>query len=185
MAKLLQPGAAVLFSAFVVGAMAADNPGAQITRPAGYKPMAGDAALGEKLFNNTKEIPMNFIKTATVLALSALASIAMAGDIKPFSQAAFDKLAQEGKPVVLDISATWCPTCKEQKPIVESLMKQPAYKDVTLMNIDFDSSKPTLKKFKVAMQSTLIAFKGGKETARSVGDTSPEGIEALIKKAAN
>lgn len=35
-------------------AMAAGDPGAQITRPAGYKPMAGDAALGEKLFNDTK-----------------------------------------------------------------------------------------------------------------------------------
>ena len=128
---------------------------------------------------------MNFVKAATIFALSALASIAMAGDIKPFSQAEFDKLAQQGKPVVLDISATWCPTCKEQKPIVEGLMKQPAYKDVTLMAIDLDSAKPTLKKFKVTMQSTLVAFKGGKETARSVGDTSPEGIESLIKKAAN
>lgn len=128
---------------------------------------------------------MKFIKTTVLIALAALASLAIAGDIKPFNQAEFDKLAQEGKPVVLDISATWCPTCKAQKPIIEGLMKQPAYKDVTVMSIDFDSAKPTLKKFKVTMQSTLVAFKGGKETGRSVGDTSPEGIEGLIKKAAN
>lgn len=36
------------------GAVAAGDPGASITRSAGYKPMAGDAALGEKLFNDTK-----------------------------------------------------------------------------------------------------------------------------------
>jgi len=34
--------------------MAAGDPGAQITRPAGFRPMAGDAALGEKLFSDTK-----------------------------------------------------------------------------------------------------------------------------------
>lgn len=128
---------------------------------------------------------MKLIKTAALLALSALMSLAMAGEIKPFNQKDFDKLTHEGKPVVLDISATWCPTCKEQKPIIDGLMKQPAYKDVTLMAIDFDSGKPTLKKFKVTMQSTLVAFKGEKEVGRSVGDTSPEGLEGLIKKTVN
>lgn len=126
---------------------------------------------------------MKPVRTAILLTLASMVSLTMAGEIKPFSQAEFDKLAREGMPVVLDISATWCPTCKAQKPIVQGLMQQPAYKDVTLMNIDFDSAKPTLKKFKVTMQSTLVAFQGGKETGRSVGDTSPEGIEDLVKKA--
>ena len=122
---------------------------------------------------------------ATLLALSSLASLALAGEIKPFSQADFDQLTHAGKPVVLDISATWCPTCKAQKPLIESLMKQPAYKDVTLLTIDFDSAKPTLKTFKVTMQSTLVAFKGTQEVARSVGDTTAAGLEGLIKKTVN
>lgn len=128
---------------------------------------------------------MKFTKSAALLALFSLMSLAMAGEIKPFNQQEFDKLTHEGKPVVLDISATWCPTCKEQKPIIDGLMKQPAYKDVTLMTIDFDSAKPTLKKFKVTMQSTLVAFKGDKEVGRSVGDTTPAGLEGLIKKTVN
>ncbi|WP_342616726.1 thioredoxin family protein [Rhodoferax sp. GW822-FHT02A01] len=125
---------------------------------------------------------MNLIKSTTLFALSVIASIAIAGEIKPYTQPDFDRLAQEGKPVVVDVSATWCPTCKAQKPIIDGLMKQPAYKDVTLLTVDFDSEKPTLKKFKVSMQSTLVAFKGGKEVARSAGDTTPEGLEGLIKK---
>jgi thiol-disulfide isomerase/thioredoxin len=129
--------------------------------------------------------PMKFVKASALLAISSLMSLAMAGDIKPFSQAEFDKLTHDGKPVVLDISATWCPTCKAQKPIIDGIMKQPAYKDVTLMAIDFDSAKPTLKAFKVNKQSTLIAFKGDKEVGRSVGDTTPEGLEGLIKKTVN
>jgi len=128
---------------------------------------------------------MHFAKNALVITLAAFMSLAMAGEIKPFSQVGFDALTAAGKPVVLDISATWCPTCKAQKPIIDSLMKQPAYKDVTLMAIDFDTNKPTLKKFKVSMQSTLVAFKGTQEVGRSVGDTSPDGLEALIKKTIN
>ena len=125
---------------------------------------------------------MNFVKSTALFTLSALASIAMAGEIKPYTQTEFDKLAQEGKPVVVDVSATWCPTCKVQKPIIDGLMKQPAYKDVTLLTVDFDAEKPTHKRFKVSMQSTLVAFKGGKELGRSTGDTTPEGLEGLVKK---
>lgn len=128
---------------------------------------------------------MKLAKTITFIALSVVLSIATAGEIKPFNQQDFDKLTQEGKPVVLDISATWCPTCKAQKPILDGLMKQPAYKDVTLMTIDFDSAKPALKMFKVAMQSTLIAFKGDKEVGRSVGDSTSSGLENLVKKTVN
>lgn len=125
---------------------------------------------------------MNFAKSAILFTLSVAASIALAGEIKPYSQAEFDKLAVDGKAVVVDVSATWCPTCKAQKPIIEGLMKQPAYKDVTLLTVDFDAEKPTLKKFKVSMQSTLVAFKGGKEVGRSTGDTTPDGLEGLVKK---
>lgn len=128
---------------------------------------------------------MKFAKTALLITFSSLVSLAMAGEIKPFNQKDFDALTASGKPVVLDISATWCPTCKQQKPIIERLMKQPAYKDVTLLTIDFDDNKPTLKKFKVTMQSTLVAFKGAQEVGRSVGDTTPEGLEGLIKKSVN
>ena len=128
---------------------------------------------------------MKLSKTLLLLSLASLTSLVMAGEIKSYSQQEFEKLTAEGRPVLLDISAPWCPTCKQQKPIIESLMKQPAYKDVTTLMIDFDTSKPTLKKFKVASQSTLVAFKGAKEVGRSVGDTNPKGIEGLIKKANN
>ena len=128
---------------------------------------------------------MKIANTILAIALSSLASLAMAGDIKPFTQQEFDQLTKAGKPVVLDISAPWCPTCKAQKPIIDGLMKQPAYKDVTLLTIDFDSAKPTLRTFKVAMQSTLVAFKGEMEVGRSVGDTTPAGLEGLVKKTVN
>jgi hypothetical protein len=53
-----------------------------------------------------------------------------------------------------------------------------------VLTVDFDTDKTVLRQFKVGMQSTLIAFKGGKELGRSVGDTTSAGIEGLFRKAA-
>ncbi|GCB05239.1 hypothetical protein PSUB009319_28700 [Ralstonia sp. SET104] len=125
------------------------------------------------------------LRTAIAIALAALASLAMAGEIKPYSAQAFDQLTHAGKPVVVEVSASWCPTCKAQKPILEGLMKQPAYQDVTVLTVDFDTDKTALKKFKVGTQSTLVAFKGVSEVARTVGDTTPTGIESLIRQTVN
>jgi len=125
---------------------------------------------------------MTMLRTIIAITLAASASLAAAGEIKPYTPQAFDQLTHAGKPVVVEVSATWCPTCKAQKPIVESLMKQPAYRDVTVLTVDFDSNKAALKTFKVNMQSTFVAFKGASEVGRSVGDTTPSGIESLIRK---
>lgn len=128
---------------------------------------------------------MNFRNVITTILFFGAVMSATAGEIKPYSQQEFEALALAGKSVVVDVSAPWCPTCKAQKPIVESLAKQPAYKDVTILMVDFDSEKNVLKQFKVNMQSTLIGFKAGQETSRSVGDSTPAGIETLFKKAVN
>jgi thiol-disulfide isomerase/thioredoxin len=125
---------------------------------------------------------MKFAHAALTLCLSTAFSLAVAGQIVPYNQQTFDHLTADGKPVVLDISATWCPTCKAQKPIVENIMKQPAFSDVTLMRIDFDSQKPLLRKYHVTTQSTLVAFKGETEVGRSVGDTSRAGLQSLFEK---
>ncbi len=128
---------------------------------------------------------MKLLKSILFLGLTVFSVLSFAGEIKPYAQAEFDKLNAEGKGVVLAIHAPWCPTCKAQIPIQSELMSSPAFKDVTMMTIDFDSQKDLLKKFKVTMQSTIIAFKGGKEAGRSVGDSTRNGIEALYKKTLN
>lgn len=46
--------AALATSVVLPNAVLAGNNGAQTVRPAGYKPIAGDPVLGEKLFNDTK-----------------------------------------------------------------------------------------------------------------------------------
>jgi thiol-disulfide isomerase/thioredoxin len=128
---------------------------------------------------------MKLFRLLTGLFLASVASMALAGEIKVYSAQEFDKLAHDGQSVLVEVSAPWCPTCKAQKPIIDELSRQSAYKNVTILTVDFDSQKDLLKQFKVNLQSTLIAFKGGKETGRSVGDTTPSGIEGLFRKSLN
>ncbi len=128
---------------------------------------------------------MTMLRTFIGITLAVSASLAVAGKIKPYTPQVFDQLTHAGKPVVVEVSATWCPTCKAQQAIIDGLMKQPAYRDVTVLTVDFDSNKAARKTFKVNMQSTLVAFKGASEVGRSVGDTTPSGIENLIRKTVN
>lgn len=120
-----------------------------------------------------------------VAALALWAGAVSAAEPRPLVLQEFEALAHAGKPVVVDVHATWCPTCKAQKPIIERLSRLPAYKGVTILSVDFDTDKAVLKRFKVSMQSTLIAYKNGKEMGRSVGDATPAGIESIFKKAAD
>ena len=119
---------------------------------------------------------------ALVLASWATLTPAMAGP-KPYDPAAFAAAQKAGQSILVHITAPWCPTCKAQKPIVEKLAAQPAFKDLVVFEVDFDTGREALIAFKARSQSTMIVFKGDKETGRSVGDTTPAGIEALLKKA--
>lgn len=114
------------------------------------------------------------------LALSISPAIAV--DPVPFQQAAFDAAQKAGKPILIEVSAPWCPICKAQKPIIAKLTQDPRFKDLLVFDVDFDSRKDVLKGFNARMQSTLIAFKGEAEVGRSVGETQPEWIEGLVEK---
>ncbi len=88
-----------------------------------------------------------FIKI--ILGLFLFQSVLFAAG-KPYSQAEFDKLNKEGKPIILHIHAKWCSTCAAQDPILNSLMKTPEFKNFTFYNVDFDTSKDLLKTLKVS-----------------------------------
>lgn len=114
---------------------------------------------------------------------SLLSSAAFAATKSLFTQSSFDASNKAGKPILVEVTAPWCPTCKAQAPILGELSSQARFKDLQTFSVDFDSQKDVLKSFNVQMQSTLIVFKGGKEVGRSTGDTKKDSIEALLAKA--
>ena len=80
------------------------------------------------------------------------------------------------------MTAPWCPVCKAQKPILAELTAQPKFRDLKILDVDFDSQKDALKALGVRMQSTLIAYKGGEEQVRSTGVTDKSAIASLLDK---
>ena len=111
-----------------------------------------------------------------------LATSALAAETKPFDQATFDALQAANKPVLIDVYADWCPTCKQQAPIVSALMASPEFKDYTVLKVNFDSQKDVRRALRVAEQSTFIVYRGKQEVARSIGDTSKDSIAATLRK---
>ena len=112
-----------------------------------------------------------------------MAGPALAGEKLPFDQARFAVAQQANRSILVDITASWCPTCKAQKPIIDSLAAKPEFKDLTIFEIDFDAQKDAARALRAQSQSTLIAFKGKTEMGRSVGETEPASIEALARSA--
>ena len=122
------------------------------------------------------------------LKLSALAGIAAAvvpalahnGDE---TIPGFDEALKAGKPVMIHVTAPWCEVCQAQKPIVASLLTSPDFKSMEKFDVDFDTQKEILARYRVQMQSTIIVYKGGKEVDRQTGQTDPAVIEALLREA--
>jgi thiol-disulfide isomerase/thioredoxin len=121
---------------------------------------------------------------AGILAGAMFGSLpAIAADWEPFTQAEFSAAQKDGKSMLVDITAPWCPTCRAQKPILEELTAKPEFKDLVVLVVDFDHQTDDVRALKAQRQSTLITFKGAEEIARSVGETNPGLIEALLKSA--
>jgi thioredoxin 1 len=143
---------------------------------------------GNKASRNFLEVSMSILRRtviAAALALSATAAFGQAaggGKVK-FTQAAFEAAQAAGKPILVDVSAPWCPTCRTQAPIINSLMAKPEFKDMAVFEVDFDSQKDALASLKVQRQSTLITFKGKAEVGRSTGETKADAIEKQLKAA--
>lgn len=116
------------------------------------------------------------------LAAVAVVSPARAATPEPFSDKAFADAQAAGKPVIVEIHASWCPVCARQAPILSQL-RDNDFKDAVAFKIDFDTQKDLLAKFRADRQSTIIVFRGTVEKGRSVGVSDPAALKALVARA--
>ena len=121
----------------------------------------------------------SFLRTAiAIAAVVALPSLANAG--QPFDAKAFQAAQAAGKSILVDVTASWCPTCKKQEPTIKAVEKERP--NLVVYDVDFDTAKDVLQRLKVRAQSTLIVYKGPKEVARSTAETDPGHLRAMIAK---
>ena len=77
----------------------------------------------------------------------------LAAQIANFDHLQFSAAQQEGRPILVDIRASWCPTCAAQEPIIERLTALPEYKDLLILRVDFDSQKDVVRILSARSQS--------------------------------
>ncbi len=122
---------------------------------------------------------MSLARLFPLVALVAIAAPLHAQPVRPFSLAALKAAQATGKPVLVDAFAPWCPTCRAQAPTIEKLATDPAYKDLIILKLDYDSQAAEKKALGITKQSTLIAYKGNREVGRIVGITDPAQLRSF------
>ena len=122
-----------------------------------------------------KSLVLSFLACAALILASVGAMAAQPYDAKSFQSA-----QAAGKTILIDVWASWCPVCMRQKPILAQIQKERP--NLVVFEVNFDTEKELLRRLQVQRQSTLIVYKGDREFGRSVGDTDPERIRALVAK---
>lgn len=119
---------------------------------------------------------------ATVM-LFVLSAPALALEKETFTMERFEALQQEGAVIMVDIFATWCPTCARQQEVIAEYRANNPDKVFHILEVDFDSQKEWVRHFRAPRQSTILLYAGEEQFWYSVAETRPEVIAAEIDKA--
>jgi thiol-disulfide isomerase/thioredoxin len=120
-----------------------------------------------------------------LIVLAALpAAAAPPAPLVEYSRPAFAAAQAKNQPIVVFVHAAWCVTCRRQQPIVQALASDPAFAKAGLVVFVVDyADKATLQALKVTDRSTLVAYRGAAERARSSFETDAAAIRTLFEKA--
>ncbi len=117
------------------------------------------------------------------LALAVAGPVAAWSTRADYSQAAFSAAAKEGRVIVLDFHADWCPTCLKQATVLAELGEEAALREVVLLVVDYDTASELKSRFGVSAQSTIVVLRGEQEISRATGVTVKDDLRAVIAKA--
>jgi len=120
---------------------------------------------------------------AVLIALVAGAGTGYAQQKEPFSADRFAELQAQSALILLDVYADWCPTCAEQQKVLQAFQEQHPEVELHVLQIDFDSQKRYVRRFRAPRQSTFILYRGTERVWFSVAETDPAVIFAELNEA--
>jgi thioredoxin len=98
------------------------------------------------------------------------------------SEAQFETLSAQSKPMVIDFFTTWCGPCKTMKPVIAELAKE--YPDVNFVIVDAEKFPTIAKKYPVTAYPTFIFLDAmGKQVDKHSGTAAPILMKGKINKA--
>lgn len=115
-------------------------------------------------------------KEATGKTLPGYSGKVLAGQNSPyldFTKADYEKAAGEGKIVILNFYANWCPVCRVEQPEVKAGFDSLTSNQVVGFRVNFSDSdtdedeRQLAKQFNIPYQHTKVILKNGQEVKRS------------------
>lgn len=122
---------------------------------------------------------MKTIQFLTCFAIATASSLAIALDIQPYALETLAAKQKAGEAVTLHFHAAWCPTCRAQEKVFNG-WKGDAAVPGTLLVVNYDKERELKRQLGVRTQSTVIAYKGSKETGRLAGETDPAALRTVL-----
>lgn len=84
-------------------------------------------------------------------------------------------------PVIVDYTATWCPPCKMQVPILEEFAEA-HLGEVKIVKLDIDDAPNSASRYGVRSIPTLMLFSAGQRIDTKVGLTAIPALEEMLKR---
>jgi thioredoxin 1 len=125
------------------------------------------------------------VKLLTVPFALFLSLSAWGLDTEAFSNERFAELQENGELVLIDIFATWCPTCARQHEVLKKYREQHPDVELHILTVDYDDDRQYVRQLRAPRQSTLLLFKGETQFWYSVAETREDVIFDAINRAAN
>ena len=89
-----------------------------------------------------------------------------------------ESVLKSDKPVLVDFYADWCGPCKMLSPVVEQIAEESDAYRVCKVNVD--EAMDIAAEYGVVSIPTLVVFKNGEASARTVGVQSKQAILQML-----
>lgn len=98
-----------------------------------------------------------------------------------YSPARFEELMQRDEPILVEVYASWCPTCLIQHEAFETLHEEGRAPKIRGIRVDFDRDAEFIEQHRLQGTGMLIIFKKGVEVTRAAGLVTPDKILRFVQ----
>ena len=116
------------------------------------------------------------------LWVAAASNASAQATYEAFSNERLASLQAEGRTVLVDVFADWCPTCRAQSLVLDVALLEPRYSGLAKLKVDWDDQRDAARALGAPRQSTLLLYRGGKRLGLSVAETADAKLRAFLDK---